>query len=101
MADMGAMAKREAICKISVQKSARGVRKNSIAKTSAATIDVVGAEIRAIPKRRKYVRKNMGDVKPPVVKRRRETAKEKTKISKTTLEVGFINFFLTRNETIM
>ena len=101
MAEMGAMAKSETICRISAQKSARGVRKNSIAKTRAATIDVAGAEISAIPKSRKYVKKNIGDVKPPVVKSKRETAKENTKISKTTLEVGFKNFFLIKKETIM
>jgi len=40
----------------------------------------------------------MGEVNPPVVKRRNETAKEKIKISKTTLEPAVRNFFLIRNE---
>jgi hypothetical protein len=40
----------------------------------------------------------MGEVNPPVVKRRNDTAKEKIKISKVTLEEIFMNFFLTKNE---
>ena len=43
----------------------------------------------------------MGEVNPPVVKSRKETAKEKTKISKETLEATVKNFFLIKNEISM
>jgi len=99
IAEIGAIARSDAIWRTSIQKSVLGVRTKRIAKTRAATTEVVGAERRAIPKSRKYVRKNIGEVKPPVVKRRKETANEKTKISKTTLDELCINFFLTIKRT--
>jgi hypothetical protein len=74
------------------------VRTNKIAKVNAATIEVVGADRSAIPKSKKYVKKNIGEVKPPVVKSKNETAKEKTNISKVTLLVAVKNFFLIKNE---
>lgn len=95
------MDRSETICKTSAQKSVRGVRTNKIAKTKAATIEVVGAESSAIPKSRKYVRKKMGEANPPVVKSRKETAKEKTKISNETLDPIVKNFFLIKNEMSM
>lgn len=92
------MTSKDTICKISVQRSVRGVRTNKIAKTSAATIDVVGADNNEIPKSKKYVKKNAGEVNPPVVNKIKDVAKEKTKISKIILERGLSSFFLVKKE---
>lgn len=72
-----------------------------MAKTSAAIIEVVGADKSEIPKSKKYVKKNTGDAKPPVVKRRIETAKEKINISKGILDEGFKYLYFVKNETKM